>query len=294
MAEQTDSIWYYADSGQQVGPFTAEQVKQFVETGRVSPETPVWKSGMAEWLAISAIPELAVVKVAAPPPTTTAPPKDRTPEPFESDRPSGGLKLGGAKEFDKINLKEEDPAGAVDIQEMLSEGGEDGQSAKSISAQSKLLSKPKVGFFESIGLGSFESAFFAVMLVLAGIGSVIKMEYWHAIVMGAGVLMVLAGQIAWLVRAFMKHWAWGIAVFLLSPLAALIYLVVDLKNAGKSFVLVVVGIAAIITPTTFSSFATSPIADPYNEIMGQYQDFIENYQQEIEQSRQEKEDRLPQ
>ena len=47
--------WYYAQQGQRQGPVSEEQLKQLASTGQVKPTDKVWKQGMAEWQAASAV-----------------------------------------------------------------------------------------------------------------------------------------------------------------------------------------------------------------------------------------------
>ncbi|MBK1857932.1 hypothetical protein JIN80_06655, partial [Cerasicoccus arenae] len=148
-----------------------------------------------------------------------------------------------------------------------------------------------IGFFESIGLGSFEAAFFAVTLILGGIACLVMQDYWHAIVIGLGALWVFVASWALIVRAFIKHWAWGLA-YLFVPFAQLIYIVVDLRNAGKSLVLMLVGIAAMITPIQTESFKQSPIYDQYAVIRDDIQQQIDQQKQEMEQQREQKLDQF--
>lgn len=43
--------WYYAESGQQVGPVTDEQLGEMVRSGRINDDTLVWHEGMTDWAA---------------------------------------------------------------------------------------------------------------------------------------------------------------------------------------------------------------------------------------------------
>jgi len=47
--------WYYVESGQRVGPLSSEQFEQAAASGKIAPHTLVWKEGMAEWQAYSAV-----------------------------------------------------------------------------------------------------------------------------------------------------------------------------------------------------------------------------------------------
>ncbi|MGE9295707.1 MAG: DUF4339 domain-containing protein [Puniceicoccales bacterium] len=259
MADLKDKIWYYSPDGSQMGPLAAEELKGMVDRGDISPETPVWRTGMENWQPAAQVTELGI-----------------------SAAPAGGsLKLGATRKYDKINLKE-DTSGNVNVQDMIQPQPGRGTHVRT---GSRLLDEPKVGFFESIGLGSFEAAFFAIVLVLSAIACLLQPVYWHAIVMGAGLFTFVVAEIAWIVRAFLKHWAWGLAVFFFFFPAALIYLFFDLRNAGKSLVLMLVGIAAIITPITFPSFRDSPVYKYYEVFYDEFQAELERQQQEIEQTR---------
>jgi uncharacterized RDD family membrane protein YckC len=41
--------WYFAEGGKQAGPIDDAQLEQFVQSGRIQPETLVWREGMANW-----------------------------------------------------------------------------------------------------------------------------------------------------------------------------------------------------------------------------------------------------
>ena len=62
--------WYYSMDGIQQGPVPAEQLRQALQTRRLPGDTPVWKTGMADWIAASQVAELTVV--GSPPPSSAA------------------------------------------------------------------------------------------------------------------------------------------------------------------------------------------------------------------------------
>ena len=41
--------WYYVERGQQAGPVSEEQLDEMVRSGKVRPDTLVWREGMAAW-----------------------------------------------------------------------------------------------------------------------------------------------------------------------------------------------------------------------------------------------------
>jgi len=59
------AAWYVLSEGQQLGPYTGEQLQQYAQEGRVAAETMVWADGMAEWQPAAQVPGLF-------PETTTA------------------------------------------------------------------------------------------------------------------------------------------------------------------------------------------------------------------------------
>lgn len=59
---------YVAVNNQQTGPFNEEALKQMVAQGTLTPDTLVWKQGMANWSKASEVPEVAGLFPQAPPP----------------------------------------------------------------------------------------------------------------------------------------------------------------------------------------------------------------------------------
>lgn len=51
--------WYAGVNGQQVGPLTAEAMQQQAAQGTITPQTLVWKQGMANWCTAAQVAELA-------------------------------------------------------------------------------------------------------------------------------------------------------------------------------------------------------------------------------------------
>jgi predicted Zn finger-like uncharacterized protein len=57
-AEET-ADWYVALDEKQVGPLEASAVKARWEAGEIGPDTLAWRPGMADWVALSTVPEMA-------------------------------------------------------------------------------------------------------------------------------------------------------------------------------------------------------------------------------------------
>lgn len=71
--------WYVASDGQQLGPYTGEQLLEFAQSGNISAQTLVWAEGMTEWLPASQIPGLFPAATTPAPALATTPPLSRTP-----------------------------------------------------------------------------------------------------------------------------------------------------------------------------------------------------------------------
>jgi len=51
-------MWYYAQSGQQQGPISDEQIQRMVQDGSLGKEDLVWREGMASWQPAGEVPGL--------------------------------------------------------------------------------------------------------------------------------------------------------------------------------------------------------------------------------------------
>ena len=49
---QVADDWYYAENGQSVGPFSEEQMRQFLRTNKIYGETYVYKKGLPDWIPL--------------------------------------------------------------------------------------------------------------------------------------------------------------------------------------------------------------------------------------------------
>ncbi|MCR4809053.1 MAG: SPFH domain-containing protein [Prevotella sp.] len=59
--------YFISINGQQAGPFTAQQLPQLVQNGSLTPQTYVWRQGMAQWQLAADTPEIAFAFVPQPP-----------------------------------------------------------------------------------------------------------------------------------------------------------------------------------------------------------------------------------
>jgi membrane protease subunit (stomatin/prohibitin family) len=60
--------FHVAINGQQAGPFSLDALRQQVSAGQLTPETLVWKQGLAAWVSAKDAPELQSLFTAVPPP----------------------------------------------------------------------------------------------------------------------------------------------------------------------------------------------------------------------------------
>lgn len=66
--------YFLGINGQQQGPFTAQQIVQYVQAGQVVPATTkVWRAGLPAWADLAQFPELALLFLSAPPPLMPPP-----------------------------------------------------------------------------------------------------------------------------------------------------------------------------------------------------------------------------
>src|ERR1700761_3261450 len=54
----SNRYWFYADRGQQQGPFPEAQFRDFISRGIIRADTMVWTEGMAGWQKAGEIPGL--------------------------------------------------------------------------------------------------------------------------------------------------------------------------------------------------------------------------------------------
>ena len=92
--------WWVAIADQPVGPIALEVVRHHWDAGEIHPESLVWNAGMAEWSALSTVPELhAYVSGAIPPAGMDAPAATDLEEPPEEEwRPGAASALAALED----------------------------------------------------------------------------------------------------------------------------------------------------------------------------------------------------
>jgi predicted Zn finger-like uncharacterized protein len=56
---EAQGTWYIVVEGEQVGPLAESDIAARLARGEITGETLVWKEGLADWMQLSAVPELA-------------------------------------------------------------------------------------------------------------------------------------------------------------------------------------------------------------------------------------------
>jgi hypothetical protein len=64
----TGASFFVAINNQQSGPFDIAALRQQIQSGRLTKQTLVWKSGMAQWTAAEQVSEIAPMFAEVPPP----------------------------------------------------------------------------------------------------------------------------------------------------------------------------------------------------------------------------------
>jgi predicted Zn finger-like uncharacterized protein len=62
VAATDQGVWHVVVDGEQVGPLTEADVKEKLRANQIHAETLVWKEGLADWTALSTVPELAALQ----------------------------------------------------------------------------------------------------------------------------------------------------------------------------------------------------------------------------------------
>ena len=71
--------WWYAENGQQFGPIDQNSLTLHFRAGKITPQTLVWREGMAQWQNLASVPELRILM--APPVPSMPPIPQRAPPP---------------------------------------------------------------------------------------------------------------------------------------------------------------------------------------------------------------------
>ncbi|MBN2341774.1 MAG: zinc-ribbon domain-containing protein [Deltaproteobacteria bacterium] len=68
-----DPVWYVAvDGGEQQGPYTTEQMKEYLQAGNIALESYVWREGLDDWKTVSDVSEISGVQAHGAAPAATA------------------------------------------------------------------------------------------------------------------------------------------------------------------------------------------------------------------------------
>jgi hypothetical protein len=59
LAPSSATRWFYVDNGRRRGPVQLDELIELLLHNRLPPETPVWHTGLAEWVKAATVPEIA-------------------------------------------------------------------------------------------------------------------------------------------------------------------------------------------------------------------------------------------
>lgn len=86
--------WYYSKDGQQVGPVSANDLKQLVAGGKLQSADQIWKKGMADWVPVSSVKGLFPLPPSPPQHTPPPPPPPERNPSSESSQHDATEKFG--------------------------------------------------------------------------------------------------------------------------------------------------------------------------------------------------------
>jgi hypothetical protein len=93
MSQETQ--WYVSQEGQQLGPYSGEEMLSFAQGGNITRESMVWAEGMAEWLPAAHVDGLFPAAVVAAGPVRSAPATARPgPARAVATQPGGPARAG--------------------------------------------------------------------------------------------------------------------------------------------------------------------------------------------------------
>ncbi|MBI5489826.1 MAG: zinc-ribbon domain-containing protein [Deltaproteobacteria bacterium] len=56
---EDEAVWFVAVGEEQQGPYTTQQIRDYIQTDQLDPESFMWKEGMEDWLPVQQVPEFA-------------------------------------------------------------------------------------------------------------------------------------------------------------------------------------------------------------------------------------------
>ncbi|MDI7268764.1 MAG: GYF domain-containing protein, partial [Myxococcota bacterium] len=77
-----DPVWHVAVGEEQQGPYTTEQINEYIRANEIDPESYMWKEGMEDWLPVADVQEFAALWAAQQ--AGAAPPQ----APMQDDQPT--------------------------------------------------------------------------------------------------------------------------------------------------------------------------------------------------------------
>ena len=63
-----EKVWFYESHGKRLGPFDEEEIRELIQSGKITYGTLVWKQGMKEWKLIEDTELIKYLSEVSPPP----------------------------------------------------------------------------------------------------------------------------------------------------------------------------------------------------------------------------------
>ncbi|WP_188311901.1 RDD family protein [Salinarimonas soli] len=90
----TGDLWHIRTGGQDYGPYTVDQIRGFINEGRVQAQTEIAAAGSAMWTTVAALPLFAALFAPVAPRSTVRPALPPTPAGAMADRAGFGVRAG--------------------------------------------------------------------------------------------------------------------------------------------------------------------------------------------------------
>lgn len=65
---QISASWFAGVSGERIGPLSIEELKAYIDSGRISRDTLLWREGLTDWLPAENVPDVSGLFASEPPP----------------------------------------------------------------------------------------------------------------------------------------------------------------------------------------------------------------------------------
>jgi len=246
-AEDPGKSWFIWDGQERAGPYSVSDLEAMVSNRKVDASSMVWQAGMEGWRAMGEVDALRGLIS-----------RTDSANAAEGDDSNGkGLTLRQSRRFDQINPESESEAEEIDVQSMLKDGAG--------MVKDPPAARKRPGLLESFGLRTFEAIFAAGSLLVLGAAAFAAPFHWTTSIIVCGLIWVAVALVVLVIRAFMRHWAWGLGC-LFVPFALIAYVIVDRKKALGGAVLLGAGVLMAGGTLLLPQYEQSELADSVTPI----------------------------